>query len=300
MSTVKTKIDQELVLKFLRENFDAEIKELEFLKGGESSQAFGFNSKGRELVARVNKGARSFYKDEYASKYFTKKDLPIPEIIETVKLDDMYYVCISGRALGQTINLLSEDEYQKILPELLSILGEINSTDISDSNGFGKWNKDGLGEFDSWHEFVISSGSHLNKDELFKTSFLEKDVWNKIYSKIEELVEFCPEERFLVHSDYGSNNVVALDGKITGVLDWGESMYGDFIYDVAWLSFWSIKNDPNKNAEQVYRDMHLVNFEERLLCYKLRIGLSSLSFYAYSEQKDKYDSIKERTLNLLK
>ncbi|MCX6755778.1 MAG: aminoglycoside phosphotransferase family protein [Candidatus Nomurabacteria bacterium] len=300
MSTVKTKIDQDLVLSFLRENFDPEIKELEFLKGGESSQAFAFNSKGLDLVARVNKGARSFYKDEYASKYFTKKDLPIPEIIETVKLDDIHYVCISKRALGQTINLLPEEEYQKILPELISILGEINSIDISDSNGFGKWNKDGLGESESWKDFILAVGTHINKDELFNTSFLEKDVWDKIYSKIEELVEFCPEERFLIHSDYGSNNVVSNNGKITGILDWGESMYGDFIYDVAWLSFWSIKNDPNKNAEQAYRDMNLENFEERLLCYKLRIGLGSLAFYAYSEQKDKYESIKERTLNLLK
>ncbi|MFA7192182.1 MAG: aminoglycoside phosphotransferase family protein [Candidatus Paceibacterota bacterium] len=299
MSTVKTKIDQSLVLSFLRENFDAEIKELEFLKGGESSQAFAFNSKGMDLVARVNKGARSFYKDEYASKYFTKSTLPIPEIIETVKFDDIHFLCISKKALGATLNLLNEDEYQKILPELLEILGEISSTDIGDSNGFGKWNNDGVGEFETWKEFVLSVGSHLDKDKLFENSILEKDVWVKIYSKIEELAEMCPEERYLVHADYGGNNVVSDKENITGILDWGESMYGDFIYDVAWLSFWSVRNDPNKNAEQAYRDMNLENFEERLLCYKLRIGLGSLAFFAYSEQKDKYDSIKERTLNLL-
>jgi aminoglycoside phosphotransferase (APT) family kinase protein len=34
-------------------------------------------------------------------------------------------------------------------------------------------------------------------------------------------------------------NVLVADGMLTAVLDWSCSAYGDFLYDVAWLGFWS-------------------------------------------------------------
>ena len=284
----------------MKENSDDSITEIEFLKGGESSQAFAFESKDGSFVIRINSSDENFKKDAYVFDHFFSKQIPVPRIFEIGKFDEKHFYAISKKAEGVTVNNFSESEYQKILPEMLSILDAIHETDILDTSGYGNWNSiDGIGGFDSWREFILSVDMHVKDGNLFKNSFLEKDMWNTVYSEIERLIEFCPEERYLVHSDYGGDNLVSDGEKITGVLDWASSRYGDFLYDVAWLSFWAVKNDPQKVAENIYRNKEIPNFEERLLCYKLRMGLNSLSFYAYSNQKEKYDTIKERTLALL-
>jgi hygromycin-B 4-O-kinase len=300
MSTVKTKIDQSTVLSFLQGYFDGSIKEIEFLKGGEMSQAFGFSFKERNLVIRINTSSRNFKKDLYAHNHFKNASIPIPDIIGIGKLNESYGYAISEKAMGLTVNTFSDEQYKKILPEFLSILNQIHTVGTEDTKGYGKWNQQGVANLATWKDFILAVGMHADISNLFNTSFLEKEVWDTIYTEIERLAEYCPEDRFLVHGDYGFDNVVSDGERITGVLDWAESMYGDFLYDIAWLSFWFRGKGFGPVIEDIYRNKGIINYEERLLCYKLRIGLSSLSFYAFSQQKDKYESTKGRTLNLLK
>lgn len=298
MSTVKTKIDQEYVFSYLKDNFDSTTSSLEFINGGEVSQAFRFKTSEGSFVIRVNKDSRSFYKDQYAFEHFADSEIPIPKIIKIGQIDDVYHFAISVKAEGKHITELTEEEYNKTLPNLLSIMDKIHSISVDSYSGFGKWNLDGVAHHDTWKDFIVSVKEYPESGNFFETTFLEKDVWQKLYSKMEELMDFCPEERFLVHGDYGNNNAVSEGGKVTGVFDWSESSYGDFLYDIAWLTFWLKKPERIKQIEDYYRAKNIPNFEKRLLCYKLRIGLSSISFYAYSNQKDKYDSIKQRTLDL--
>ncbi len=299
MSTVKTKINQDIVFSYIKDNFDSSISNLEFINGGEISQAFSFQTSKGNFVIRVNKSSRSFYKDKNVFERFGDKGIPIPEIIKIEQIDEVYHFAISKKAEGKHITDLTDEEYKKTLPSLLGIMDIIHGLDIKETKGFGKWNLEEVGVHDTWKEFILAVNEFQNKENLFETSFLEKDIWEKIYLKIEKLSEFCPEERFLVHGDYGNNNAVSDGERVTGVFDWADSLYGDYLYDIAWISFWLKKPEKIKEIEGYYEAKNIYNFKERLLCYKLRIGLSSLSFYAYSNQKDKYDSIKERTLNLL-
>lgn len=298
MSNVKTKIDQEIVFSFIKNNFDNSVSNLEFINGGEISQAFSFQTNKGNFVIRVNTNSKSFYKDQYAFERFGNKGIPIPKIITIGHIDDIYHFAISEKAEGKHITALAEEEYNKTLPSLLEIMNTIHSLDIKETKGFGKWNLEGVGPYNSWKEFILAVNEFQDKENLFKTSFLEIDVWQKIYSEIEKLSEFCPEERFLVHGDYGNNNAVSDGERVTGVFDWADSLYGDYLYDIAWITFWLKNPERIKQIENYYESKNISNFKERLLCYKLRIGLGSLSFYAYSNQKDKYDSIKQRTLNL--
>lgn len=299
MSTVKTKIDQEIVFLYIKNNFDNSISSLDFINGGEMSQAFSFRTNKGNFVIRVNTSSRSFYKNQYAFQHFGGKGIPIPEIIKIGQIDDVYHFAISYKAEGKHIMDLTEEEYIKTLPSLLSTMDAIHGLDIKETNGFGKWNLNGIGAYNTWKDFILAVKEYPEKENLFEISFLEKDIWQKIYLKMEELMEFCPEERFLVHGDYGNNNAVSDGEKVTGVFDWADSLYGDFLYDIAWIIFWLKKLKRIKQIEDYYRSKNISNFGQRLLCYKLRIGLSSISFYAYSKQKDKYDSIKQRTLDLL-
>jgi hygromycin-B 4-O-kinase len=299
MSTVKTKINQDIVFSYIKDNFDNSISNLEFINGGEMSQAFSFQTSKGNFVIRVNTSSRSFLKDQKAFDLFGNKGIPIPKIIKIGQIDDVYFFAISEKAEGKHITALTDEEYNKTLPSLLKIMDDIHGLDIKETKGFGKWNLEGNGVYDTWKEFIYAVNEFQNKEDLFKNSFLEIDVWGKVYSEIKKLSEFCPEERFLVHGDYGNNNAVSDGEKVTGIFDWADSLYGDYLYDIAWITFWLKKPERIKEIEDYYGSKNIPNFKERLLCYKLRIGLGSLSFYAYSNQKDKYDSIKQRTLNLL-
>ena len=58
------------------------------------------------------------------------------------------------------------------------------------------------------------------------------------YGRLKELVEFCPEDRHLVHEDLMNFNVLVDRDRISAVLDWGSSIYGDFLYDLVKIVFY--------------------------------------------------------------
>ncbi len=304
MSTVKIKIEEENVLNFLEKRFKDKVSNFELINGGELSQAFSFSVKNKNLVIRLGKDASGYEKDKYAFENFSSDNIPIPRVIEIGSFNEECSYSISEKASGKTLVNLNDKEYEKIFPKLFSILNEIHHINVSQTVGFGCWRVNGATEKDSWREHVLSIKEHVvsadNKSNLFETSFLEKDMWNSVYGKIVFLLKFCPEDKFLVHGDYGSDNVTAENGSITGVLDWDESKYGDFLYDVAWLNFWYPNRNPMEFFEYYYTEVKSTkNFKERVLCYQLRIGLSSLSFYAFSNQKEKYDSTKKTLMSIL-
>src|SRR5207237_4791890 len=55
--------------------------------------------------------------------------------------------------------------------------------------------------------------------------------------QLHALVDCCPEERHLVHGDLLHYNVLVAGDRITGVIDWGCSIYGHLLFDVARITF---------------------------------------------------------------
>ena len=300
MSKVKTKIAIEDVFLFLKNTQEETPRNLTFIDGGEASQAFSFENSTGNFVIRINASSNGFEKDKYAYNNFQNNSIPIPKIISVGLFNEQYQYAISEKSEGSVLKDVTDNEYKEILPELFKILTSIHKIDVSNTSGFGSWSVKESAEADTWKEYVLSVQEYAT-DTLFNNSFLEKDVWDTYFSKIKELVSFCPEERYLLHGDYGSDNVVTNNGNITGVLDWADSKYGDFLFDIAWLNFWN----PNRNPMSFFEDYYAneeptENFTERVLCYQLLIGLGSLSFYAYSNQKEKYESSKKKLSSLIK
>jgi hygromycin-B 4-O-kinase len=297
----KTKIEQVTAQAFLDSHYKSPVSNLVSILGGEGSQAFSYEINGEKFILRVSRHSdQGFQKDQYAHAHFKSQEIPIPEIMEIGKMEDGQYFALSQRVEGDLIKNLSDKEFDETLPSLFKTLESIHSINISDKEGYGKWNSEGVADKQSWKEVL------LNVDEfavqMFGNSMLEKELWDKVYKRFVELTSFCPEEKYLVHADYNFDNTLAKEGKVTGVIDWENSMYGDFLYDVAWLQFFSKDFD----YEKAYLDFckstgkEIKNFDERVLCYKVYIGLSSLSFYAYSKQEDKYELSKGKLLELIK
>lgn len=306
VSTHKTSIDIDVVIALLEGLYPGEISHVEFVAGGEGSQAFSFNRGDEGFIVRINRHSdEGFKKDQWAFLQYGSDIIPIPEIVQIGQMQNGYYFAISHKIHGALAKHVPQTDLEEVVPRMFVVLDAIHAIDISTTTGYGKWDSDGNAHRTTWKDFLLEVNTYTigteTQPSLFATSFLEKDVWDQLYGTLVDLIEYCPQERYLLHGDFGFDNLFVVDGHVAGVIDWEHSMYGDFLYDVAWLAFWSKGYDFKAayKAHAASKGQDIPNLEERLLCYQLYIGLGSLSFYAYSNQKDKYDSSKARLLGLV-
>ena len=109
--------------------------------------------------------------------------------------------------------------------------------------------------------------------------------------RIGGLLEACPERRDLVHGDLLHGNVLVSPdaSEVTAVFSWKCSVRGDFVYDLAWCTFWSPWH-PGIAAVDLWsrwRDADrdaagAVDAAARHHCYELQIGASHLGWYVWT------------------
>lgn len=302
MSTLKTIVDSKVVRSFLVKHFSTVISQVKPIKGGETSQAFSFGMNDKAYVIRVHTTINDFKKEKYAYEHFASEKIPIPKFISLGKIDNYYFYAITERANGVNLDVLNSKTRKKLVPQLFAILDAIHSVDVSSKSGFGDIEDNGNAHFKSWKDFLLSVNSedYFHWSEVFKTTILKKDTFDSLYNKLVELVHCCPDERVLLHSDFGFSNVISNGERITGIVDWSLMKYGDPLYDVAWLDLWSDEIPFGKMyKEYVSRKGVLKNYNERLTCYKTHQGIGALEFFAKSGQEQNYKWLRSRLLSLL-
>jgi hygromycin-B 4-O-kinase len=127
------------------------------------------------------------------------------------------------------------------------------------------------------------------------------------YESMLDLADAFPGPRSLIHNDLLNRNALAAGGRVTSVFDWGCSMYGDFLYELATFVFWSPwhvaigQTDMLTTALDHYQDMGLVvpNLDERLRCCALHIGAVHIAYNAFLDDLETLRLTEERTLRFL-
>jgi hygromycin-B 4-O-kinase len=309
MSLAKARVDADTLLAFLRSRIDRNITHLQRIEGGESSQAFFFPAQGRELVVRVHTGkegeteADHFQKDRFAALHLSGHGVPVPEVVDIGTLGGLNFYIITVKCSGRTLDKLSPDEMRTVLPEFLRVLDAIHGVDVSRFPGYGIFDHRGAGPFGTWRDFILSIGSEreFSWTRLFENTFFEREVFERLHGPLTELAEFLPEERKLVHGDYGFGNVLSEGGRITGVLDWESALFGDSLYELAHLIVQEGRTDYGRLFYQhrQSRDGDVDRYEERVLCYVRHDALAALHFYAVSDQRSKYERLKNMIFALL-
>ena len=284
----------------LREHFGEDVEAVEPLTGGFFSRAYAFSAGGRKYVVRLNAAAHaaeSFAKDDYAWRHFASQALPIPRVVAIGETSAEHYA-ISERLAGRTLMDCSEVERREALPALLDTLEVLGDVDVGGSSGYGDWGRDGNAGFGSWQEFLAdvmenhSEGYFKDWHRFFQYRFIERDVFEAVYERMLRLAERCSDMRALVHNDYQFENVIVDDGRITGVIDWANALYGDPLYDVAWLGWISIHpgwwyEDGIEILRERFGDAP--DYDTRIACYELHIGLDHLRFYANTGRREDYE-----------
>lgn len=95
----------------------------------------------------------------------------------------------------------------------------------------------------------------------------------------------------MIHGDLLSRNVLAAGGRVTAVLDWGNALYGDNLYDAAWLIYWwpwyPQWSDIDISAVlSAHWGRPPVNVAERLHAYLIHIGLDAIAYCVFRGRWD--------------
>jgi hygromycin-B 4-O-kinase len=302
--------DHHAVHKLIREHFGDDVSDIRPLSGGVFSRAFAFTAGDREYVLRLNRevhARESFAKDDYAWRHFASPSLPIPRIVATGETDGFHYA-VSEKMAGTTMDACSPAERSTVLPALLDTVEAVGRMDVSGTIGYGDWGSNGNGKFASWRDYVASitdnhaEGFYEDWHRFYDESFLERDVFETVARRMLDLLEHCPEERSLVHNDLHFENIMSDGTQITGVLDWANALYGDPLYDVAWLS-WQAANPGwwyDDGAEILLaRFGKTPGYATRVTCYQLHIGLDHLRYYTRTNQPDRYGFCRDWLLSLI-
>jgi hygromycin-B 4-O-kinase len=279
VSTPKTQVDEARVADFLRERY-GDVRELVSIKGGEISQAFSFVAEGRKLVLRVNWYDGNFRKDRFAHEHFSSAAVPIPEVLDLGVFGEGLFFAVTPFARGSCMPDLCTSA-------VLTALEAIHATDVSAFRGYGRW-VEGEGAFASWAE-AVETEAHVDPATL-RLPFVRKPLFDRLARGLAENLPAVSEERRLVHGDFGFDNLFVDGEQVTAVTDWDVSRFGDPVYDVAWVTAWTLDRTfarlYRERAEQAGRD--LPDFERRLVCHECSVAILGLSFFAQTGREETY------------
>lgn len=293
--------------RFLEDHLGADIRDVELVGEGEWSRCFGFTHRGAERVVRFGRHVEDFRRDLFASR-FAGPDLAIPEVTEIGEAFGAWFA-ISTRAHGTPWERLDGAAWTATFPSILATLDALRLSDIADTSGYGFWDASGKAPHASWRDFLASvandppeyrvHGWRARLDELPAHA----KVFEHASARMLELADALPEgQRSLVHNDLLNRNALAADGRVTAVFDWGCSIYGDFLYELATLLFWApwypvMDADrilADANAHHAANGLDVPDLDARLRCCALHIGLAHIGVNAFFGDLDTLRLTEER------
>lgn len=305
-----TKTDQGAAHRdFLRERFGPSAR-ITVMRPGEWSVVYSVKTADAELVARFGKYDEDFEKDAYVARHSSAM-LPIPPILEWGPALDGFYA-VAPRMSGEHIDGLDETRMRRVLPSLFAALDAMRAVDLTAASGYGGWRADGRTSHRRWREWLLgffnepATRGAPTWRELLHDRPTVVAAFEEGYARLVQMVDRCPEERALFHDDLVNRNVLVDGDRISAVLDWGSSKYGDFLYDIAnlvfyrpWFPAWrNIDFAAEARAHYDAIGLAVPQFAERLRCYCLRLALDGVAYSAFRERWNEVELRARRALEI--
>jgi aminoglycoside phosphotransferase (APT) family kinase protein len=298
---------------FLAKRYAGQAQDVAELGGGDWSRAFSFRLGGRHLVARFGDYGEDFARDQQAMA-LSGPDLPVPRVVETGRALGGAYA-VSERRFGVFLETLDAARWRRLLPALLRGLDTLR-----DAPPLGDGARAGAGvpaPAAGWREQLTAGledhpGQRVCGWRPILAGSAELDtLFTAGQRAVSGLLATCPEIRHVLHRDLLNRNVLAAaDGsRLTAVFDWGCYGLGDFLYEVAWFTFWAPWHaglaaiDFRSAILGHYRaaGLDVPRFDERLRCYELHVGLTHLAYCTFTGDPGRHlPSIARRTREILR
>jgi hygromycin-B 4-O-kinase len=304
-------VDQHAAARFLAERYGPSAGSVAELGGGDWSRAFCFRLDRRDLVVRFGRHREDFIKDQQAMA-FARPEIPVPTVLEVGDAMGGYYA-ISERHFGAFLETLDERQWQLLMPVLLRGLDALR--DIQPPGTGVEWAGEGASAPLSWREWLLASLVDQPGERVggWRARLKEAPDVDAVFVSgeraLRSLLWACPEIRHVLHRDLLHRNVLVAEdaSRLEAVFDWACSLAGDFLYEVAWFTFWEPwypaleAIDFRRVIQDHYETIGLEveNFDERLTCYELQIGLEHLAYAAFTGREDDLHAVAGRTVQIL-
>jgi aminoglycoside phosphotransferase (APT) family kinase protein len=164
---------------------------------------------------------------------------------------------------------------------------------LTGTSGFGGWGLDRNASNASWSSRLLTVNTDVPEMRTHgwraKLATLPEGdaafTWG--YDLLKEVArDDVP--RSLLHCDLINRNVLVQGDKLSGVFDWGCSVYGDHLYELAWFEFWAPwmpQLDVGALRMALEAQWQAIDYAphhkaERLTACYLHIGLDHLAYNA--------------------
>ncbi len=284
----------EKVTDWLSIRYHGDASDLAPLSGGFWSSAFEYRVGAEKLVLRWSDMSEGFSIDAAAMR-FAAPTLPVPVVVETGEAIGFHYA-VSRYHSGRFIEDISAEEAVtagRALGVLLSSLRGVEATPYGAVLWYDPESSDGL-TWRTWLQAGLVDNPKVRvsgwRIKIASNHKIET-VFKACESRIDKLLPACPERRDLVHGDLLHQNVLVDKNAehVTAIFSWKCSVRGDFLFDVAWCTFWGPWH-PGIAATDMWRRTEaaddlshadLVDAPSRHHCYELQIAATHLAWNAW-------------------
>lgn len=283
------------IASWLAARYDGAVSDLSPVAGGFWSSAFSYRVGADEFVLRLSDMAEGFAIDAAAMR-FTATDLPVPVVVETGSALGVYFA-ISRRHRGRFIETSPVHEATAVGGALEVLLAALRAVPSSPGDAVFWYDPEASAGL-TWHARLL--GGLVDDPDTRVTGWRAKlasdpqidALFRACEARITELLPACPERRDLVHGDLLHQNVLVADdcARVTAIFSWKCSVRGDFLFDVAWCTFWGAWHPAIAAADLWRRTLaaadlgkdDLVDAPLRHHCYELQIAASHLGWSAWT------------------
>ena len=215
-------------------------------------------------------------REELALTILSKTDVPVPDIVVLDESTDFlpfpYIITskIEGRDLGADWRRLSPVDKKKLSYDAGILLAKIHSVSFT---MFGDITGRTFGESSSWDYYLLKE-TGLALTECESLCLLSKNAREQILGFYEKNKTLFAEVKrsVLVHNDFHFNNLLHINNKISGIIDFEFAISGDPEFDLKQMyDFFSWYPDCEFPFLEGYESIESLsdNFKVKLLFYKL-------------------------------
>lgn len=298
------------VERFLTEFHGRDIDGLAPIGGGFWSSAYVYDCGTDRLVLRLADDAEGYEMDR-AARRFGGPGLPVPEILAIGEAFEGAFA-ISRRSTGRFLEDVRPDEKERAGPMLDGLLTALRSASSGDDVDWFTPDTPVATTWRGWLERAMIDDSSRGvsgwRAKLARDRELD-ELFETTVRRIEELLPLVPERRDLIHGDLLHQNVLVSQdaSRVNAVFSWKCSTRGDFLYDVAWCTFWSpwhpgiaaVDVGSRTLAAADLVDGALTGAAARHHCYELHIGVQHLAWCAWTGNQQELQAVAAQTAKVL-
>lgn len=220
-------------------------------------------------------------------------DIAVPNLINSFTFEGQSIVILEKISAP----LLESIEVSKMSPYIPSMIENLKKLHEIKSDVAGYLNSDK--KYTYWKDFLLSNfnndNSNLNWQEISKREGLDSKLILESIEKIINVVantKFIDSDYSLLHSDFNQRNLFVNPNtnELAAIIDWGEAMYGDPIYDFARIRMYIWHFDLGDEVIKKYYDLMQYSGGQKKLdtLYWLSRVIEYLAYY--SEELNEFNT----------